>query len=639
MGLRMTGLRIRSWHLLAGAALGLTSAWAVAQDAPESLLPKMFDEPARPAATPTPAAPSGRPSSGATTSGNAAAPRSVSTPVVQALPVEPIPIFAPDALITTNAEGKSTLTRMPTLEELQGMSPEAFEQLLTDKLNLDMPAGARRSMEQVGLVDEAEGGIATTSLSAQNPYLVQTAIAANRGTMVSRWGHILLRRALASRLQAPVGMSPQQFLSLRVGLLIRMGETDAARALLQGLDISNFTPDITRAAFDVYQRTADFTGMCPVLSIQGAQGEGSEWSAQQSICDAFRGSGAAALSRLEKARVSGKMARIDSLLAQKYAGAAGRSRKAVTIEWDGVDTMTPWRYGLAIGVGLAPPESAMGGAGPAYDYITALAPMVGLERRAVAADRAAASGVLSNAAMVDLYAQVYADPDVTGDWQKRAESLRDAYTLDAPAARLSAMQSLWSGANGAEATYARQVLTAAAAARIAPSKDMEGDAAALIASMLAAGYDTNALAWSPIVASGTQGWGLLTLAAPGRIRAVDSGAVDTYYGSDESTNKRKSAFLVAGLAGLGRIDEGASSRYSGEWGLQLDSTTHFTTAIDRAATAGDAASVAFLAGLGMQGGSWQRMTPRYLYHIVSALRTVGLEAEARMIAAEAVARA
>jgi hypothetical protein len=157
--------------------------------------------------------------------------------------------------------------------------------------------------------------------------------------------------------------------------------------------------------------------------------------------------------------------------------------------------------------------------------------------------------------------------------------------------------------------------------------------------MLAAGYDTNALAWSPIVPSGSQGWGLLTLAAPGRIRSVDTGAVDSYYGDDESQNKRKSAFLVAGLAGLGRIDEGAATRYSNEWGMQLDSATRFTTAIERAARDGDAASVAMLAGLGMQGSSWQRMTPRYLYHIVSALRTVGLDAEARMIAAEAVARA
>lgn len=629
--------RMRSWHLLIGVSLALTSAWAVAQDAPESLLPKMFDEPparATPSAAPASPASTGRPAANASS-----APRAVSTPVIQALPTEPAPFIPAEAFVTTDADGKSTLTRMPTLEELQGMSPEAFEQLLTDKLNLDMPAGARRSMEQVGLVDESEGGLAATSLSAQNPYLVQTALAANRGALISRWGHILLRRALASRLDAPPGMSPQQFIALRVGLLIRMGETDAARAVLQGLDISNFTPGITRQAFDIYQRTADFTGMCPVLSIQGLQADNAEWSAAQSICDAFRGSGAAALSRLERARVSGKMPRIDALLAQKYAGAAGRSRKAVTIEWDGVDTMTPWRYGLAIGVGLAPPDSAMAGAGPMYDYVTALAPMVGLERRAAAADRAAASGIISNAAMVDLYAQVYADPDVSGDWQKRAEALRDAYTLDAPAARLSAMQSLWTGTGGEEASYARQVLTAAAAARVAPSKDLEADAPALIASMLSAGYDTNALAWSSIVPSGSAGWGLLTLAAPGRIRAVDTSAVDTYYGADESRNKRRSAFLVAGLAGLERIDQGAASRYSNDWGMQLDSATHFTKAIDAAATAGDAASVALLAGLGMQGSSWQRMTPRYLYHIVSALRTVGLEAEARMIAAEAVTRA
>jgi len=43
-------------------------------------------------------------------------------------------------------------------------------------------------------------------------------------------------------------------------------------------------------------------------------------------------------------------------------------------------------------------------------------------------------------------------------------------------------------------------------------------------------------------------------------------------------------------------------------------------------------------GLGMQGDDWNRMTPRHLYHIVSALRQSGMEAEARMIAAEAIAR-
>jgi hypothetical protein len=40
----------------------------------------------------------------------------------------------------------------------------------------------------------------------------------------------------------------------------------------------------------------------------------------------------------------------------------------------------------------------------------------------------------------------------------------------------------------------------------------------------------------------------------------------------------------------------------------------------------------------MQAQSWDKMTAVHLYHIVSALRRVGLDGEARMIAAEAVAR-
>jgi hypothetical protein len=41
----------------------------------------------------------------------------------------------------------------------------------------------------------------------------------------------------------------------------------------------------------------------------------------------------------------------------------------------------------------------------------------------------------------------------------------------------------------------------------------------------------------------------------------------------------------------------------------------------------------------MQGNDWDKMTARHLFHIVRALDQAGLQAEARMIAAEAVARA
>jgi hypothetical protein len=38
----------------------------------------------------------------------------------------------------------------------------------------------------------------------------------------------------------------------------------------------------------------------------------------------------------------------------------------------------------------------------------------------------------------------------------------------------------------------------------------------------------------------------------------------------------------------------------------------------------------------LQAPDWGKVPAHHIYHIVGALRTVGLEAEARMIAAEAV---
>ncbi|KQM13810.1 hypothetical protein [Novosphingobium sp. Leaf2] len=639
---------MKAVHLLAGAALALTSAWVAAQDAPESLLPKSFEEPSRaPAPRRTPATrPEPRPSPRAAPARSevprAAAPRPVSStaaPTAQSTPVvQALPAGAPAALspVPALAQDDGTLKRIPSLEELERMSPEDFESLLGTKVLIDTPPAARRSANEAGLLGADEGGLPMDSLASQNGKLIQIALLGNRGMLVSRWGHILLRRALASRLNPPPGISGADFLAMRVALLLRMGEIDAARAVLQDLDIANYTPAFGRVAFDVYSKNADFTGLCPVMATQGSLQDDPAWGVSRTICEAFRGNSTAALSVLERDRNRGTMDQIDLLLAQKYAAAAGKSRRAVTIEWDKVTTLTPWRYGLAVAVGLEPPAPLLADAGPSYDYITALAPAVSLTRRAAAADLAAATGVLSNAAMVDLYSQLYADADTKGEWQSRAENLRDAYTLEDPVARLAAMRTLWKATGAAQ--YARQVLTAAAAARVAPTAALADDAAALISSMLAAGYDANALRWATVVPSGSQGWGMLVLSAPQGINSVDSSAVDTYVSSDDSARKQRSAFLVAGLAGLGRVNNGVAQRVTADAGMSMDGATRWTKAIDSAAQRGDQASVVLLAAFGMQGDSWQRMTPRYLFHIVSALRQVGLDAEARMIAAEAVSR-
>jgi hypothetical protein len=468
--------------------------------------------------------------------------------------------------------------------------------------------------------------------------LVRAALAGNGGRLVSRWGHILLRRALASRMDAPADMAPAEFAALRASLLLRMGEGDAARALVQDVDPANYDANLTQSAMDAYVATGDFTGFCPVMALQSTSRSDAPWQVLRAICASFGGASAQGADDLDRLSKANALPTIDMRLAQKYAGGAGAGHaRAVKIEWDGITDMTVWRYSLSLAVGLTPPASAMKDAGARYDYIAALAPMLGLGPRADAGDRAGAAGILSSAAMVDLYSQIYSNDDVKGDAADRALLLRDAYVGSSPDDRLSAMRQLWDGADGAERRYGRLVLTAYAAARLTPDSSLASSAPDLLAAMFAAGLDANAARWRSVVDPGSEGWAQLALglSLPG---TADPNAIARYRGNDKSEGQHRTALLIAGLAGLGRINDATRNSELGKVNASLDGQTRWTFAIDTAAQVGNPTLVALLAGLGMQGDSWAKMTPRYLYHIVAGLNRVGLNAEARMIAAEAVAR-
>ena len=182
------------------------------------------------------------------------------------------------------------------------------------------------------------------------------------------------------------------------------------------------------------------------------------------------------------------------------------------------------------------------------------------------------------------------------------------------------------------------MLTAYAAARIPANGSFSGDSGPLIAAMLTAGLDRDAARWSSIVDEGDAGWGMLAVGLPDADGAVSSNAIDAFRDNDSSTGARRTRFLVAGLAGLGRISSGTRNSWDRELDLELSRQTRWSETIARAGEVENAALVTLLMGLGMQGDDWNRMTPRHLYHIVSALRQSGMEAEARMIAAEAIAR-
>ena len=610
----------KTWICAGVAAIALSASFVAAQDAPESLLPPGFDDP-EPRPTPAPTAPA------APTAPVPGQPQEPGEPTVQPIP------GAGDPLRELSQFDFSTI---PTLEELEEMSPDELDDLLGLSPSYDIPPAARRAMTRVGVISSQEGGFPSASLARQPAALVQAALRGLERPVVSRWGHVLLRRALASRLQAPEGMSPVEFAALRAQALNNMGEYHAARSLLQDIDTGNWTTALVDAGLEAYIATTDLIGTCPVVRLVGSEREDPQWRMLGAICNSYAGEGVLGGRQLDRALRDEIAPGIDVLLAQRLAGAAGRGRRAVDVEWEGVDEINPWRFAIANAVGEEIPESLRANVEPYYERVWAVTPTLSLQQRAIGADRAAREGIFSSQAAIDLYSQIYANENITGEAADRATLLREAYVANTAPERVSAMQSVWG--NGDSLDYGRLVLTAYAAARIPASPDLAEHAPALIASMLTAGLDRDAAAWSEAVAQGSDAWALIAVGrnAVGRIEPRE--AIDSFIDGDSSADYRRSQFLLAGLAGLERVAPSDLSDFTSRTEADLVRQSRWSRAITRAADVNNAALVALLAGLGMQGEGWDRMTPRHLYFIVSSLRRVGLEAEARMIAVEAIAR-
>jgi hypothetical protein len=195
---------------------------------------------------------------------------------------------------------------------------------------------------------------------------------------------------------------------------------------------------------------------------------------------------------------------------------------------------------------------------------------------------------------------------------------------------------LWSAAAAGSDYQAALVMTARAAALIQPSSDHAAQADGLIASMLTAGLDRSAARWGNIVPEGSLGWALVTLSTPGQVAAADYGNLDDFFSDDNSVESHKSALLLAGLSGLGRVDADAQTEFAGDLKIDIAQQTAWSRAITAAAERGEQGTVALMAIAGMQAPSWSLVPAHHLYYIVRSLRQVGLDAEARMIAAEAV---
>jgi hypothetical protein len=597
---------------------------AVGQKGPESLLPSDFQQPpappSPPAATPPASTPSGTENpSGATNSPDASGEKKHSSKKSSA------------AGSTSSANG-SVSTSVDTAKAGETDTGEPQEYVL----RFDVPPSARRSLKQVGVFSAAKGAFPETAFGSTDGAFLTQAIRATQGPLASRWGTIIGRRLLAGRSNTPVGVEGADWVAERAWLLLRMGDADGARQLIQQVDVGSYSKRLFEVAMPVYLANADLSGICPIVEGGSREQADGTWQLSRAICASLAGEQGQASSLLNQARKKKSLVGIDYLLAEKAVGAGMNGRRTVKIEWSKVKGFNAWRFGLAQATGLEPPANLYSQAGRHVDAWRAQLPALPAGSRLASADTAAALGVISNAAIVDLYSQALDAEDSSEESKERAEKLQATYTAKDDSSRITALNAIWQSADGDLAKTGAYVLTARAASLVSPGTGSAADADNIVASLMSAGLDNQAAAWGSHVASGSPAWAQLVTGAPELGKAIAYGGLDDFYDNDQSDNAHRSALLMASLAGLDRLEDGAEKDFADKLEIDLHKSSEWANAIDAAATRGEAGTVMLLTMAALQGTSWKQIPSEHVFHIVSGLFNVGMEAEARMIAAEAV---
>jgi hypothetical protein len=598
----------RTKQILGGsAALAVLLALpAIAQDRPESLLPEGFGDP------------------------TTVKPEPAQKPQTPSKPSTSVPSGSPSNV----GAGVESVDQLSPLEELLVEKPVQ---------QVEYPRDARRDPRFAGTLDPDALDLGMRPWGGASGKSLEILMRRMNTPLASRWAHIGLRNALLASAEAPDDVNPADWAAERAWLLLRMGEADAARLLIASVDSDGFTPKMRQVAIQSALASSDPSAMCPLESGL-TKVEPRVASLVTAICASLSGEAERAAADIEAARRRGRVGAIDLALADKVVGAGAETSRAVTIEWEPVDRLNSWRYGLSTATAMMPPERLLNSTSLQTRAWLARAPMFSATQRIPAARIAAGLGVLSSQALIDLYSNAYdaTDPDQLGEtdaWQ-----LRLAFVGKDQDARLSAMRKLWGNAQSPVEQMAARVLLSRPARRVRPSGDLQSDAANIVASLLAGGFDREAARWSTTLGDldddqADEVWAMLALGSPDTASlGIDASRIDDFADRDQSEGKQRTALLIAGLAGLGRIDAREAGRLSREHQLGLGAETSWTRLIDGAMRRRQRATALVLAASGLQGREFDEVGPIYLFHAINALRATGQDYLARMIAAEALAR-
>ena len=145
-----------------------------------------------------------------------------------------------------------------------------------------------------------------------------------------------------------VNVNPVDWVAERAWLLLRLGEADAARMLVAGVDADRFTPKMIQVAVQSALANADPPALCPLEDGIRKYDRGHPAAGPGDVRLAGRRAGSRRGDDRPGAPLTAASAGSTWRWPRRWSAPAPTAALS-TIEWDPVDNLTAWRFGLATG--------------------------------------------------------------------------------------------------------------------------------------------------------------------------------------------------------------------------------------------------------------------------------------------------
>jgi hypothetical protein len=463
-----------------------------------------------------------------------------------------------------------------------------------------------------------------------------------------------LRRLLISQAPIPQNVDALGFTAQRVMALLRLGDALGAKRLAQKVPVALYSRAFYTVARHANLAAFSIGSTCPLATNAVVFSQDPTWALLFALCAGLQGDDGGAALALEIARKNQFVNSFDLQLTDKAITAAtGGGLRSTLVAFPQGLPLTSYRLAAVYAGNQAIAPSLFARTNVSVQGWLVRQPLIDPQVRIEAGLRVAGLGMLTPQEWISLLTIQAANTGGRPLGNDLAGLLARAHKQPTHKLQLESVAKLWTrlwtrdwGEVQRASVY---IATAGVTRRIAPNSAYLAQAPDIVRSLVLSGAYAQAHAWWPLLMAGSDAqaralaWPLLELtdfenriaSSSARIEASLEAWNDT---AQSAQADRRSKLLLAALQGLGYQ---SAFKADASWGGAPDKDPPEGAVFDglRQAAARNARGEVLLWSAYAIGGALQNLRPEALREVMRAMTRVGMNGEARIIAAEALAAA